>query len=306
MSSRIIYTPREVPQTKRLRKILIAVSAVAAVFLLAAAITYLIRLPSLHIREISFSGMESSEEDAARERIGSILGGSWAAFLPRSFYFLADAEEIAAGLGAEFPQAKEIEVTKTFPDRLSVVMMRRSFWGIFCSRQESVSAPHLSGTDAEHQELNLSQKGAGSVPECAYIDPTGFAYESAPQATGGLILVVESDAQRIAVGETVIEPAVMEQLGLLRDGLPAAAGLEVVGFELRSRVPSEIRAGVSDGFTIIFGRDEDFANTLRVLKRVLDEEINPHTSGGVGVKDKRGQLDYIDLRFGNKVFYKLK
>ena len=36
------------------------------------------------------------------------------------------------------------------------------------------------------------------------------------------------------------------------------------------------------------------ANALRVLKKVLDEEIG----------DKRGGLDYIDLRFGNKVFYK--
>lgn len=273
MSSRIIYTPREVPRTKPLGRILLFAAAGAAALTLLAGAVYLIRLPSLHIREISFSGMESFEEDVARERIGAILGGSWAVLVPRSFYFLVDAEEIAAGLGAEFPQAKEIKVTKTFPDRLSVAMMRRSFWGIFCSRQESAS-----------------------VPECAYIDPTGFAYESAPQATGGLILVIESDAERVAVGVTVVEPAVMEQLSLLRDGLPAAAGLEVVGFELRSRVPSEIRVRASDGFTLIFGRDEDFANTLRVLKRVLDEEI----------KDKRGQLDYIDLRFGNKVFYKLR
>lgn len=273
MSSRIIYTTRGAPRTKVLGRILLFAAAGAAVLVLSAGVIYLMRLPSLQIRDVSFSGLEPVEEAAARERIGGILGGAYAALLPRSFYFLADAEEIAAELRAEFPQAKEIEVTKTFPGRLRVEMMRRPFWGIFCATPESTSAP-----------------------ECGYIDPTGFAYETAPQAIGGLILVVESDAERVTVGETVIEPVVMEQLSLLRDGLPAAAGLEVAGFELRSRVPSEIRARVSDGFTLIFGRDEDFTNTLRVLKRVLDGEI----------KDKRGQLDYIDLRFGNKVFYKYR
>ena len=72
--------------------------------------------------------------------------------------------------------------------------------------------------------------------------------------------------------------------------------LNVIGYQLFSKIPGEIRVTVSDGFKIYFNRDDDLENAFVVIKTVLEEEI----------KEKRSRLDYIDARFGNKVFYKLR
>ena len=69
-----------------------------------------------------------------------------------------------------------------------------------------------------------------------------------------------------------------------------------MSYELISDFPKEIRVVGPEGYRVYFDRESDLQNAFRVLKTVLAEEI----------KDRRARLDYIDLRFGNKVFYKLQ
>jgi len=72
--------------------------------------------------------------------------------------------------------------------------------------------------------------------------------------------------------------------------------MEIVGFEFSFQIQREFRALTSDGFLLWINRDDDFAGVTKVLKTVLDEEI----------KDRRAELEYADLRFGNKVFYRYR
>ena len=273
MSSRIVYTPHQSPRTRPLRKVLVLGAASAAVFAAIVGAVYIFRLPSLQIREVEFLGLQSSEERILRERVLAMIGGTYAFILPQSSYFLADRAAVASRLREEFPRLADVEITKEFPDKFVVTASERVFWGIFCS-----------------------SAAASSTPQCFYIDASGFAYEEAPEVKGSLILSIYSDGAGAAVGRSAVDTATMKLFHFLTEAALKASGTPIIGYELRSHVPSEIRAKVADGFTLIFERDSDFANTFRVLKRVLDEEI----------KEKRDRLDYIDLRLGNKVFYKLR
>lgn len=270
--SRIIYTPRREQKTRPSRRVLRLALAPAALLALGAAAVAFFRLPPLQIREIKISGLQSFETRVVEERVASHLDGAYFAFLPRRSYFLADAEGLASALRREFPQMEQILAVKRFPNALHVAVIERSLWGIFCNAAEK--AP----------------------PYCVYIDPTGFAYDEAPQVEGALILGVERDGEPPAVGDIAVERATMDRLRLLKDALAKLDDLAVTGFGLKTRVPGEIRVKTGEGFVLIFSRDDDFARTADVLKRVLNEEI----------KEKRGRLEYVDLRFGNKVFYKLK
>lgn len=273
MSSRIIYTPREAPRTRPLRKILFFAATGIAAVLLPVGIIYAFRSPVLQINQVEFFGLQSLEERILRERVSAMISGAYAFVLPRSSYFLADSAAIASRLREEFPRLADAQVAKEFPDKLVVTASERAFWGIFCSSSNSTS-----------------------TPVCVYIDPSGFSYEEAPEPKGSLILSIYSDGPDAAIGKPVVDAATAELLQFLTKETLVAAGTPVIGYELRSRVTSEIRARTGDGFIIIFERNADFGNSFRVLKRVLDEEI----------KEKRDRLDYIDLRFGNKVFYKMK
>ena len=275
MKSRIVYTPSGMPKKRRgLRAITFSIAAGAGVLLICGGIIFVLRAPRLQIQDIAVRGIKTLDEQAVRERIGAALAGARFYFLPRSSFFLADTGVIASHLKKDFPRIRDAAVAKQFPDKIEVAITEREFWGVFCNG--------ITGS---------------STPVCAYIDPDGIAYESSPKPQGKLIVSIQSDGREdIALGAPAVDQAVMAEIHALAEKVPAAIGSVITDFELRARVPSEIRAETAEGFVLIFKREDEYASILRVLKRVLDGEI----------KDKRVLLDYIDLRFGNKVFYKLR
>ncbi len=57
----------------------------------------------------------------------------------------------------------------------------------------------------------------------------------------------------------------------------------------------EIEITTREGWKIILDSEADFEKQIKNLALILDEKIG-----------NRGNLSYVDLRFGNKIFYKLK
>lgn len=273
MKSRIVYTSARASKKASSRRVAFLAVVGAGMLFLAVGVVFVCRMPSAQIRRITLTGMKTLEEAVLRERIDAGLEGARAWVLPRGSFFLASAGAIASDLEKNFPRIENAAVVKKFPDALDVAITERVLWGVFCNSLES-----------------------SSTPACVYIDSSGIAYEEAPELEGKLLVIVRSDSGGGALGAAVADPAVMSQMRTLIRELSDKADIMITGFILSSRVPSEIRAVSSEGFTLIFTREDDISAGLDVLKRVLTGEI----------KDRRNKLDYIDLRFGNKVFYKLR
>ena len=278
MKSRIVYTPSGASKKRqKARRVFWYTLIVVAVLLLSIGAVTALRATSLQIRQITLRGVSTLDTHAIRESINAHLAGTRIPIVPRSSFFLVNADAIASDLERRFPRIEQAAAVKTFPDKLDVTITERTLWGVFCTGLES-----------------------SSTPMCGYIDAGGVVYEQAPEPRGSLLTVIRSDVRSDGEGDAVprqaIDMGVMAEIRALRDKLPTSAGVQVINFELRSRVSSEIRATTGAGFTLIFRRENDVSGTLRVLKRVLDEEI----------KNRQSKLDYIDLRFGNKVFYKMK
>lgn len=274
MKSRIVYTPAGASKKRRGRKVFFY-AAIGTVILVVPASTVLIaRMPSLQISKIALSGAHTLDERVVRERIGTHLAGTRALILPENFFFFVNTGAIASDLESTFARIEHATAVKNFPDMLDVAITERTFWGVFCNGSQG-----------------------SSTPVCGYIDSAGVVYERAPESKGQLIVVIRSDTEDTAIiPRQAVDPGAMAHIRALAEKLPTETGITVASFDLRSRVPSEIRATAGEGFTLIFKREDDIRAMAHVLKRVLNEEI----------KDKRSRLDYIDLRFGNKVFYKLR
>ena len=132
--------------------------------------------------------------------------------------------------------------------------------------------------------------------ECAYVDTDGVAYQRSPISSGFLIMKISTDASSTPIGDDLIERASIERMIRLKRELPATVGLSITSYELMAAIPHEIRAMTNKGFALVVKDSDDVNNMIRVLKTVLEKEIG----------SRRKNLDYIDLRFGNKVFYKFK
>ncbi len=281
--SRILYAPSIEKRNRRRpsRKAVFAILAIALFLVSIGGVVYLLRLPQWQVHTIEITGLTVLKEEDVRGKIFDALAGEYLFLIPRGAIILARSETIERALKKEFPRIETVNVNKHYPDSLTANIKERELWGIFCNGLETEGAPTTP------QEV---------TPACVYIDKTGFAYESAPDSTGTLIVKIRSDAPAVAVGSQAVENGLMEKMSFLAKETERVAGTKVIELELFSKIPREIRLVTADGFKLYMNREDDFENVFRVLKTVMDEEI----------KEKRPRLDYIDLRFGNKVFYKLQ
>lgn len=235
---------------------------------------YLAHLPYWRIRNISVQGESTpAEKKNVQDHVVAQLKKTYALIIPADLFFLVHADVIQRAVEQQFLSFARAAVTKQFPDSMAVVLTKRKLFGVYCNDLQT--------------PVN---------PTCAYLDETGFLYDLAPTASGSLLLRMHTDSQTVATGTQVFDRALMQRLTELKNGVARTINANVLGFERTSRSPGDLRMQAAEGFSLIVKEDDDIAALLKVLRTVMANEI----------KDRRSRLDYIDLRFGNKVFFKLK
>ncbi len=283
--SRILYTPRQPKRKKFSKERLRILLAFAGLLALIGLCIGTVRLAYFRIRDVSVAeipgdiGMIGTEQDAEelKAAIDGALSGSYVLIMPKRFIFGVSGRTLEQQLLVALPRLATVSVAKQFPHGLSVSYTKRIFFGLLCN--------------------DLNKTG---IRSCGYIDRAGFVYEDAPEASGSLIVKVKSDLPSVKVGTHAIDEQTAKQMALFGDGVGRIAGLRLIAYELAVQAPDELRMHVAPpaggGFMLIVKKDDNPETILRVLRTVLDEEI----------KTDKSKLDYIDLRLGNKVFFKLR
>ena len=283
MNNRILYIPKEKKQFGNRKKNHSLYMVAAPVILAGAfiAVFFGVRWRALQIEKISINGLSAIQEEDVDREIVSALSGSFAAgLIPYRFLLAAPAGAITACIKEKFPLISDVEVKKEFPNALAITVTERQLFGVLCNDYMSKEEVSVEGKEIQ----------------CAYLDTNGIAYQKAPEAEGFLIMKVSTDAESIPLGESAVDFALMRRMIELNEKLPSAIGSPILGYQLLRNSPHELRAVSKPGFVLIMKEDGDMGTLLYVLKTVLEKEIGA----------KRSRLDYIDLRFGNKVFYKFK
>lgn len=130
--------------------------------------------------------------------------------------------------------------------------------------------------------------------ECFYIDKNGIPYETAPFFSDSPIPILEIN-KNLQLGESFLEKYIADFL--------IGFEQEIQKLELKIKtvkIDKDIRLTTNEGWSLIFilkenlfvSQSKDIAEKLFLL---FERKI----------KD-RSRLDYIDMRFPNKAFYKLK
>ena len=289
--NRIIYIPAQKRRASRsihsgrMRRFIIlclaGISALAGIFLLV----YDARL---RISAIEVLGVQTLDQTKIKEAAEESLSGKTVLLFPRNSFFLVQTSAVREDLEKKFPKIETANVEKEFPNTLRVEIRERTPWGIFCARAFALSEDIATSSASAPQEDVIAEK------TCAYIDQTGYGYLRAPFPSGALIARVLSDTKDFSLPGRILDASTMDIFMRFQTYALDTLGARVIGFMYSEKIPSDIRAETSEGFVILFRRDDDLPSVFAVLKKVLDREIGK----------KRSALEYIDARFGNKVFYK--
>ena len=252
---------------RKRKKLKIILSLFACAVLLAGVLAFF-QSSFFKIKEIAIKGNNSVSVEVLRDKIAGHLNWSYYGIFPRDNIFFIPKEEIKKDILIDIPRVKNVRLDrKLFFRNLAVEITERQNGGILCRRET-----------------------------CSFIDEDGFVFEKAPYFSGSIYLRFFDErvgsSSDIAMGENLLSSGEFKKLLDFKE-LASKKRVDISEIVLKKEETYEIHT--AEKWRILInsrhGANDFFIN----LATTLDE-----------IKDERLKLDYIDLRFGNKIFYKFK
>lgn len=254
------------PGTRMLmRQVLIGVTLCILVGTLITGVWHATRATALTIDEVVVSGGETISHEQLRQLAWQELSGTYLKLIPRQFSWLYPHDAIASAI-ASVDRVESVTVDKVDATTVTVTVTEYTPTALWCSEDDSA--------------------------HCLFVNEAGFAFAPAPQLTGGSLMryvTLGREPERFTFVQELTELSAIEWFV---SSLESEVGWSVQQVEMDS---------VGDVFYIVSGGGELKATVVEDPAVVLSHLATILTSPEfVGLKP--GEFQYIDLRFGNKVF----
>ncbi|OGZ44030.1 MAG: hypothetical protein A3J55_01200 [Candidatus Ryanbacteria bacterium RIFCSPHIGHO2_02_FULL_45_17b] len=237
--------------------------------LVTGSILFLLLSPRLRFGPISLSGNASVSSEEIMNIANSFLSERVAWFFPRSNILLFRPHLFEAHILKTFPQLSTASVSRSFSRELALSVLERSPWGLYCKI---------------------------SVRDCFYIAEDGVLVTEAPQLSGNVLFRI-TDQRVISaffmLGERAIKESEAVFLRQVVDMLADRYTIIVREVRLGRVFQDQTELLTDDGWYVLFDERTNKEQALENLRLVLDQHLTD-----------RAKLEYIDIRFEGKVFYK--
>ncbi len=241
---------------------------VVFVVIMSAVFYTAIFLEQFQVKAINISGnvkvSTSQIESLAIQQIKKTV-----LFFPTSSIFLVDTAKINRLILDTFPVVQETAVVKKFLSTININITERVPHAIFC-------LPGLSGAE-----------------DCFCIDDAGIASELYSGNENGFVVVRQVGASNGELGQRVMDASILENILKIQEGLASKYSVAVSSAEIASDVRLNIKT--KEGWNVYLNLSGDMDLQITKLMLLLENEIS---------KMDRGQLQYIDLRFKERAYYK--
>ncbi|MEK7151407.1 MAG: hypothetical protein AAB784_01675 [Patescibacteria group bacterium] len=242
-------------------------SFVAGVFVILGIVYWMFFSGALNIRTIEInvsSELRSSVNDVVNDWLNR---GFWR-FIRRNNILFVFGNDLAAELKSKFLKLESIRVDKKFPHSLIISITERKSVGIVCST--------MSGA-------------------CFNFDKDGVAFSVTQSSSGFLILnITDRRNVELGLGKIVIASDWLVNIITARE-LLTKSEIGIAEFVIPEDSLDEFYAVTADGWRIMFNNQTDIKSQISALEVFLKEKISVA---------QRSQLQYIDLRIQDRIYYK--
>lgn len=209
----------------------------------------------------------SGNEKALKENIREVAEGGIERkiiFISSKSIFLVDFNKIKQSVLNNFPHIAEIEITRRFPEALNLIVKERLGIAKFCQGEK-----------------------------CFLLDKEGVIFEEISENDLNLPKIQPPNFQNeLALGKEVIEKELLSNILVIFSKL---ADLKISSKECLIVSDERINVKTLEGWEIYFNPKKNIDWQLTKLRAVLEKYLPP---------EKRENLEYIELRFGDRAFYK--
>lgn len=267
-------TEGKVKRKKRL-KVLIA-GAVVLATCTVGALSWLSFRPALVISEVRVEGNEAVHAESVKEKAFASLSGKHLYLFARANAFLYPKEEIASKIAEDFPRAESITLSLDGLETLVVHVVERKGESLWCD---------------PHPEMRA----------CYFVDENGFIFAEAPNFSGDAYFAYYGSfgTSTSPIGQNFLPQEIFRALA------DFVESVKKFGFS-----PTAIHVGeeqyaemiLHEGWRLIFHLDQDFEELEGNLAALSHSE--KWGAALHGERSAEGRLEYVDLRFGSKVYYR--
>lgn len=237
-------------------------------------------LEAINIRSVEVSGTTSIAPTKINEIAQSFFNDRYFYTVPRTSVLFYPKRSIEDKILETFPQVVGVSVGFVNLHTIGISVVERVAIASWCQ---------------EKTEKDLK----GGKEECFSLDNSGiiFASDSTVASTSATFVKFYSAVQK----ENPIRQ-VYTKAEYFQNLLNFAKDLSTAGFGVSKfieRPDSDFEAKLIEGARLIIGLDSDFASIVSNFKTIVSD---PSFGGADGL----AKVDYIDLRYGNKVYYKVR
>ena len=232
---------------------------------LVSILWYGTRVSMLTITDITVTGGETIPHEVVEKLVRETLTGTYLGIIPRQFSWWYPETEIIQAL-SQIPRMKNPVIEREGGRALSVRFEEYQPYALWC-------ADRTSG-------------------DCVFIDATGYAFGAAPKLSGGAFLRYRTLGKDMKVGITMAERYQIETMETF---------VNLVETNLKFPITQIETDTAGDVFYIIAGGGE-FKATLKDDAQKIFDNLRVIIAAKEFSDIRPGSFQYIDLRFGNKVF----
>lgn len=266
---------------RKKRRIFILKCIVVAILFVGfgASIVYMSKLPAFQIKDVVVHGNTVISSEALTAAATESIQGNALMFFPRRNVFIYPRETIRKKVLDEYARIKSVNVELDGFHTVSLNIVERKPHGLWCV---------LIGTG----------RNGTHTDECYFIDDTGFVFDEAPDFTEGVYIkyygLIDKENP---IGASYIPTL---KFGDLSAFITRLKNLGVEPHYVESRKEGEYDVAFDGGGVITFSSSRSLDTIYTNFEAALGEIRRVAGREGISA------VDYIDLRYGNKVYYKLK
>ena len=258
---------RIIDPTKRmlLRQLLIGLALFSLVGLMFVGIWHGTRISRLTVIEVTASGGETIDEIAVANAVAETLQGTYFGLVPRRFAWWYPETDMYSAL-SKISRIKDPVVERVSGTKVAVTYDEYVPYALWCAIRTSET--------------------------CLFVDRFGYAFDSAPKLSGGSFVRYHTLGKEMVQGGTVADVDKLATMATFIDLVKSSNRFEIAAVETDT---------ADDVFYIVAGGGEFKASLRDSAEQVYDNLqtiVNSPEFKDIGP----GTFQYIDLRFGNKVF----
>lgn len=230
--------------------------------------------PLLSIKSIVVSGAQNIDSQDIINIATADIEGKYINIFLKNNIILVNKNDIEIDLRDNFKRIESVEMGRKFPDKLLIKIKERESILVFCSGNQ-----------------------------CFVIDKNGQAYAQADFEANELgerdLNVLRDSSQKAISMENFYMDAGLAQFAAdIKNNLKQELDIDVEQeIQTPMFISGDLRFNTVKGYAIYASYDIGAPKSIEMLKTALNNAID---------NNKQADLEYIDLRLDNKVYYKLK